>query len=341
MTRTQDVRRCSFSEDGKKLVTAHKNSIIRVWNLPLGLEDGILECSQSLSADGGWLGVHFMESDRKLMSHDRERICVWNVSSRVLLHSYAAHTGIPDNIVISNQSRHFFSVTSSHTEFDHPGLGLPGCTPVISVWTFDNIENGPTHKLVSHANAIVSLGMSPDGRTLASTALDGTVRLWHIPDAIRPHAAPVDGPGGIVDQAISSPDGAFIATWVSTNKTIQFWNRGTASPIHSTICTPPQLSTHSLLRFSADGQKIALRGDGETVTKAWNVRTGADAVSDTRDGFDWESDIRGEWQANDGWVQHKNKYVARFPVRGVVTGTSGGTAICEARGTKRLYFLLL
>jgi len=50
---------------------------------------------------------------------------------------------------------------------------------VVSVWTTD--DRRLLTELRGHQGQILELAISPDGRTLVSTAADSTLRLWHVP----------------------------------------------------------------------------------------------------------------------------------------------------------------
>ena len=71
-----------------------------------------------------------------------------------------------------------------------------------------------------------SVAFSPDGHTLASGNLDGTIQLWDVADPARPSALgqPLTGGGtAAVDSVAFSPDGHTLASG-SFDGTIRLWS---------------------------------------------------------------------------------------------------------------------
>lgn len=167
---------------------------------------------------------------------------------------------------------------------------------------------------VQERNRLHSLGCwgvssSPDGQTIASGNLDGTVTLWSrdtkkpltlqghqsrvwgvtfSPDGQMVASASKDGTvklwnlnGAVrqifqgqghnasVDGVSFSPDGQIIAS-ASTDGTVKLWNLD--GTVRQTLQEghPEHLSWHNSVSFSPDGQRIA-SGSGKHSVKLWNL----------------------------------------------------------------------
>ena len=119
----------------------------------------------------------------------------------------------------------------------------------------------------AHTAEVWGLAFSPDGKTLASSSFDDTVRFWRVEDQ-SPVGEPIDPGIGAVLTVAFAPDGRTVALGGSAD-TVQLWQ-----------VDPPKLvrtlegstgSVHSLA-YSPDGTMLAA-GGGTTVLR-WDARTG-------------------------------------------------------------------
>ncbi|KIJ13541.1 hypothetical protein PAXINDRAFT_117028 [Paxillus involutus ATCC 200175] len=160
------------------------------------------------------------------------------------------------------------------------GVGSSRCPTIIS----SNVGTPkPPNQLeqpwAGHTNYVNSLSLSPDGRRLASTSLDQTVRFWdaHSGDPIE---QPLQHQGGLWVVTFS-PSGEFVACGGTDGKIsiwrAPWWDASQRESIDLTAKPLTTISGHenyiSNIAYLPGGERVVSCSDDKTV-RIWNVENG-------------------------------------------------------------------
>ncbi len=111
------------------------------------------------------------------------------------------------------------------------------------------------------------MAFGDEGRTIASTAMDGTSRLW---DATTlKDALVLRGHTSYVYPVVYSPDGRWIASG-SWDRTVRLWNASGGRPTH---ILKGHTNPIGALAFTPDGTRLASWGEDRTI-RLWDTATG-------------------------------------------------------------------
>lgn len=111
---------------------------------------------------------------------------------------------------------------------------------------------------LAHGKAVVSLAVTPDGRTLASASADRTIKLWSLPDGIVRKT--ISGHTGTVSSVAISPDGRYLVSG-SVDKSVRLWSLPDGEPVKTLT---PFSGTVNAVAISPDGKMFAAVSDDKT-----------------------------------------------------------------------------
>jgi serine/threonine-protein kinase len=203
---SRDVHSIQLTADGE-IISSGADGMIKVWNLATGEEVRSLNTNSEKL-----LKIVLLPDQQTLVSADnRGTIAFWNLNTGTEQSRFTAHTGSINTMAVSP---------------DGKILASGGTDGTVKLW---NLANGELlHTLTGHTGWIWNIIFSPDGEAvptelrgalIASSSLDGTVKLWNLDGTLIDTLA---GHAGWVMGTAFTPDGKLLATG-SADRTIKIW----------------------------------------------------------------------------------------------------------------------
>lgn len=206
------------------------------------------------------------QRDTLLLGADDGSVHIWDLSpssnliERLVLNGHnAAVTAAafsPDGRRVASSGGYAFATTENPLNQD-----------AILVWDINNVTQ--VFALRGHENDVTAVAFSPDGLTIASSSLDGSVRLWDASNGAQ--TARIDA--GVAATALAfSPDGAFLAVGYQDGATLALslvggLSAGPVVPSHSAPVTAIAFSpSASVLLSGASDGSLALRPGDRLLT---------------------------------------------------------------------------
>ena len=140
--------------------------------------------------------------------------------------------------------------------------------PFVQLW---DAETGDTigDFMEGHTAEVKSVAFSPNGKLIATGALDNTIRLWDA-ESRQPIGEPLLGHDKVVSALAFSPDGSHIASG-SFDQTVRLWDAVRRAPIGEPM--RGHAAEVSSVAFSPDSRLIASGGVDEAV-RLWDAHSG-------------------------------------------------------------------
>ncbi|NEP08594.1 MAG: WD40 repeat domain-containing protein [Okeania sp. SIO4D6] len=126
----------------------------------------------------------------------------------------------------------------------------------------------PSLTLSGHKGWVYAVAISSDGKTLASSSYDGTIKIWNLSNGKLLHT--INAHADAIESLAMSPDGKILASGSWDNR-IKLWNIANGTLIQT-------LKGHTddvkAIAISSDGTTLA-SGSYDGTIKIWNLNTGS------------------------------------------------------------------
>jgi WD40 repeat protein/serine/threonine protein kinase len=293
------VRSVAFSSDGRLLASASLDRTVRVWNAaPVYSEEA--NCLTVPEAGGPVTSVAFHPRHPQTVAaaYGDGRVRVWDLSSdqprcvhiltvgsgtavSALAFSRAGQwlAAVTENeLKVWNATSYqeartisgdppFFCVMFSPDEKQVAAAGFGNSLMPFPVRLWDVTNDCPPRILSGNTWAVFQVAFRPDGRRLASTGADGSVRLWDVSTEKRIDTPPLTPTCGSYGLAFS-PDGQQLAVG-SNDQGIRVWDTTAWQLRHEYRDSGAVRS----VAFSPDGRRLAW-GSTDSTVKIWDLPNG-------------------------------------------------------------------
>ena len=170
------VQSAALSPDARHALSGSDDGTVRLWDLETGGEIRRFEghtdtvTSVALGPDGRWV----------VSGSSDHTVRLWDLETGRDCRRLAGHTNWINSVAVSADGRRL--LTGSGGEVVN-GRFQDGADLTLRLWDIDSgIE---LCRLAGHAASVTTVSLSADGRLALSGSLDGTIRLWKLPEASR------------------------------------------------------------------------------------------------------------------------------------------------------------
>jgi WD40 repeat protein len=261
---TDYIRSLSYSPDGRRIMISQGNGAniydVETTDMIGSISGHIADLtSASYSPDGKWI----------LSASSDGSLRIWSAETFI---EKARLIAFDDNEWLAMTPDGYYTASAKGDQYLNARVG----NTVTGIDRYRAAFNKPavvqarlsnSGRMASHGGLIVSVAVNPDGTRIASTALDGSIKLWDLESGREMRT--ITGIGGSVNAVSFSPDGRTLIHGAE-DKTVRIWEAETGRAVRT-------ISGHTdyvnEARYSPDGRRIASVADDKLV-KIWDAGTG-------------------------------------------------------------------